>query len=87
MFLHVIEQPVATEPGIPVLQGNTPDTNRTNTKPQARVFPHRDRNHSHSRSHCNREPLRAPQLKAHSETYHGSNSPAAAMSTAMMVSE
>jgi hypothetical protein len=55
----VTEQLVATEPGIGVPQGNTPDRDRTNTKPWVRVSRHRGRNHSHSHSHCNREPLLA----------------------------
>ena len=43
----VTEQLVATEPGIGVPQGNTPDRDRTNTKPWVRVSRHRGRNHNH----------------------------------------
>jgi hypothetical protein len=55
----VTEQIVSTEPGIGVPQGNTPDRDRTNTKPWVRVSQHRGCNTSHSHSHCNREPLLA----------------------------
>jgi len=56
----VTEQLVATEPGIQVPQGNTPDRDRTNTKPWVPVHRHRGRNHSRSHSRrCNREPLLA----------------------------
>ena len=53
----VIEQLVATAPGIGVPQGNIPGRDRTNTKQWARVSRHRGRHHSHSHSHCNREGL------------------------------
>jgi len=57
--LLVTEQPDATELGIRVPQGNSPDRHRTNTKPQVRASWHKGHNHSYSHSHCSREPLRA----------------------------